>query len=301
MLNLVEWDLVLNFMPDNFDYFSMYELEDEPSKNGNLNLHFEDWEELPCEPPAIVSLSWVSCRLNSRAQVSEDDMSDFDGGTSSAYDWRPCLWECLGPIFGWLGFSFLDGWWPERQLNATDKALYQTQQDHNRHVECIAKAMKGKQVGREAWWCTRLFKNSLAVINYKWRSAIHLLFYSFVWLPQKDRRRGQCSCFSFFLHSPQKKQGGTSMCSSLLWQLSKSHDNSRDEGHVLLCWLSEWRPCIHLLFLWGKALKLKEWCCNMLQQMILPSAPRSSNVRFVLLRFMVGTHPTIHVDRVRPW
>ena len=81
---------------------------------------------------------------------SEDDMSDFDGGTSSA-DWRPCLWECLGPIFGWLGFSFLDGWWPERQLNATDKALYQTQQDHNRHVECIAKAMKGKQVGREAW------------------------------------------------------------------------------------------------------------------------------------------------------
>ena len=79
-------------------------------------------------------------------------MSDFDGaGASSSYDWRPCLWECLGPIFGWLGFSFLDGWWPERQLNATDKALYQAQQDHNRHVECIAKAMKGKQVGREAW------------------------------------------------------------------------------------------------------------------------------------------------------
>lgn len=165
MLNLVERDLVLNFMPYNFDYFSIYELEDEPSKNGNLNLHFEDWEELPCEPPAIVSLSWVSWRLNSRAQVSEDDMSDFDGGTSSAYDWRPCLWECLGPIFGWLGFSFLDGWWPERQLNATDKALYQAQQDHKRHVECIAKAMKGKQVGREAWWSTRLCKSSLAVID----------------------------------------------------------------------------------------------------------------------------------------
>lgn len=57
MLNLVERDLVLNFMPYNFDYFSIYELEYEPSKNGNLNLHFEDWEELPCEPPAIVSLS----------------------------------------------------------------------------------------------------------------------------------------------------------------------------------------------------------------------------------------------------
>eukprot|EP00434_Breviolum_minutum_P029033 symbB.v1.2.025681.t1/scaffold2496.1/size77716/7 len=95
-------------------------------------------------------------RLNSRAQVSEDNMSDIDGGTSSAYDWRPCLWECLGPIFGWLGFSFLDGWWPERQLNATDKALYQVQQDHNRHVECIAKAMKGKQVGREELRCAVL-------------------------------------------------------------------------------------------------------------------------------------------------
>lgn len=116
--------------------------------------------------------------------------------------------------------------------------------------------------------------------------------YSFCLTPTKRSKKGPMLMFF---------QGGTSMCSSLLWQLSKSHDNSRDEGHVLLCWLSEWRPCIHLLFLWGKALKLKEWCCNMLQQMILPSAPRSSNVHFVLLRFMVGTHPTIHVDRVRPW
>ncbi|CAL1149469.1 unnamed protein product [Cladocopium goreaui] len=63
--------------------------------------------------------------------------------------WHHCLLRCLGPIFGWLGFDILDGWWPERQMTSAEYVFYQAQQNHIKHVECITRAVKGKHVGRE--------------------------------------------------------------------------------------------------------------------------------------------------------
>ena len=49
---------------------------------------------------------------------------------------------CLGPVFGWLGFRFLDAWWPERRLSPAEWELYWTQQKHKKDVDCIRQAMK---------------------------------------------------------------------------------------------------------------------------------------------------------------
>eukprot|EP00438_Fugacium_kawagutii_P003325 Skav206152 [mRNA] locus=scaffold1545:82214:83194:- [translate_table: standard] len=64
-------------------------------------------------------------------------------------DWRQCLLQCLGPLFGWLGFSFLDGWWPEKHFSAAEWRLYHAQQSHTKHVENIMQAMQGKHVKKE--------------------------------------------------------------------------------------------------------------------------------------------------------
>lgn len=69
--------------------------------------------------------------------------------TEGLSDWRQCLLQCLGPLFGWLGFSFLDGWWPEKHLSAAEYRLYHAQQSHIKHVENIMQAMKGKHVKKE--------------------------------------------------------------------------------------------------------------------------------------------------------
>ena len=90
-----------------------------------------------------------SCDLEATQTNSSSDHSESQGGSTDYTDWRQCWWHCLGPIFGWLGFSILDGWWPERPFSAADYALYQTQQNHIKHVECITRAMKGKFVRRE--------------------------------------------------------------------------------------------------------------------------------------------------------
>ncbi|CAE7242443.1 unnamed protein product [Symbiodinium sp. KB8] len=74
---------------------------------------------------------------------------DNDAIESTAWMIQGCLHRCLGPVFGWLGFSFLDDWWPKRTLQVEDLMLYETQQEHQRHVACIALVFAGGLPPRE--------------------------------------------------------------------------------------------------------------------------------------------------------
>ncbi|CAJ1361581.1 unnamed protein product [Effrenium voratum] len=53
------------------------------------------------------------------------------------------LLRCLGPLVGWLGFDFLDHWWPERKLSAEEWARHHAQKRHARQVAAVARALRG--------------------------------------------------------------------------------------------------------------------------------------------------------------
>ncbi|CAK9067746.1 unnamed protein product [Durusdinium trenchii] len=75
----------------------------------------------------------------------------FERVTSSFRDFslQRCCQCLLGPVFGWLGFSFLDTWWPQRHLSPAEWALYHRQQKHKKDLACIARAMTGIPVSPE--------------------------------------------------------------------------------------------------------------------------------------------------------